>query len=235
MSEAILTMKRYEIKYILDKTQVKEFCDRIKNRMTIDEYGLTSIASLYYDTPDKRLIRNSVEKPEFKEKIRLRSYGLAKDGSTLYLELKRKAYGIVYKRRAATSQKATDEFFNCGADIDGASQISKEISYFRDYYKNLVPSCLIIYDRVAYLEKDGDLRLTIDYNPRYREKDLNLYTSMEGKSLLPEGYAVLEVKAQESVPLWLSGILSDLKIYKGSFSKYGEAYRIETENLRRAI
>ena len=234
MSEAILTMKRYEIKYILDKTQVKEFCDRIKGRMEIDEYGLTSIASLYYDTPDKRLIRNSVEKPEFKEKIRLRSYGLAKDGSTLYLELKRKAYGIVYKRRAATSQKAADDFFNCGADIGGTSQISKEISYFRDYYKNLVPSCLIIYDRVAYFEKGGDLRLTIDYNPRYRLNNLNLSTNMEGVSLLPDGCAILEVKAQGAIPLWLSAIMSQLKIYKSNFSKYGEAYKKVISKQRRA-
>ena len=70
--------------------------------MQIDEFGLHPIASLYYDTPDYRLIRTSVEKPAFKEKIRLRSYGLAVEGSPVYLELKRKAYGIVYKRRVKT-------------------------------------------------------------------------------------------------------------------------------------
>lgn len=89
----------------------------------------------------------------------------------------------------------------------------------------MIPSCLIIYDRVAYFEPGGDLRLTIDYNPRYRLDNLNLDTSMEGISLLNEGEAILEIKVQEAMPLWLSNILSKGKIYKNSFSKYGEAYK----------
>ncbi|MDY6368163.1 MAG: VTC domain-containing protein, partial [Clostridia bacterium] len=136
---AIMTMSRYEIKYILNKTQAENFTQMIKNRMEVDEYGLTSIASLYYDTPDSRLIRKSIEKPEYKEKIRLRSYGLAKENSPLFLELKRKADGIVYKRRAEMNQKKVDEFFG-GGELKGG-QIEKEISYFRSYYKKLVPAC----------------------------------------------------------------------------------------------
>lgn len=229
---AIMTMSRYELKFILDKAQAEKFAEMIKGRMEVDEYGLTSIASLYYDTPDSRLIRTSIEKPEYKEKIRLRSYGLAKEGSPLYLELKRKVNGVVYKRRAALTQKAADDFFGGGELVGG--QIEREISYFRNYYKKLVPACLIIYDRVAYREKQGDLRLTIDYNPRYRLSDLNLSTSMEGVSLLPKGCAILEVKAQGAIPLWLSTIMSELKIYKSNFSKYGEAYKKVISKQRRA-
>ena len=84
---------------------------------------------------------------------------------------------------------------------------------------------MIIYDRIAYFEPDGDLRLTIDHNPRYRYEDLDLSVSMEGNSLLKDGYTILEVKVQQAVPLWLCSILSKGKIYKGSFSKYGEAYK----------
>lgn len=225
MSEAIIVMKRYEMKYILNKEQVEYLVEALKGHMEVDEYGKTSIASLYYDTVSFRLIRNSIEKPEFKEKVRLRSYGLAKPGKPVFLELKRKAQGIVYKRRVVTNVEDVNRFLSGESNIFANGQIAKEITYFRDYYGSLIPSCLIIYDRVAYFEPGGDLRLTIDYNPRYRLDNLNLDTSMEGISLLNEGEAILEIKVQEAMPLWLSNILSKGKIYKNSFSKYGEAYK----------
>lgn len=224
---AITVMKRYEMKYLLDRKQTEYLCRQLEGHMQIDEYGLTSIASLYYDTPDARLIRASLEKPVFKEKIRLRSYGLATEQSPVFLELKRKYDGVVYKRRVQSILPQVDRFFR-GEDIAGGSeQIRKELAYFRDFYRTLLPACLIIYDRTAYFEPGGDLRLTIDYNPRYRMDDLTLTKSMKGIPLLDEGRSILEVKVQGAMPLWLSEILSTGKIYKASFSKYGEAYRRE--------
>ena len=222
---AITVMKRYELKYLLTAEQTDFLRERLKGHMEVDQYGKTSIASLYYDTPTYQLIRTSVEKPEFKEKIRLRSYGIATEESPVFLELKRKAYGIVYKRRVQTTIPLVRKFFSGEGDICAPGQINKEITVFRDYYKTLVPACLIIYDRVAYFEPGGDLRLTIDENPRYRTDDLTLTRSMDGISLLGEGCTILEVKVQEAVPLWLCDILSAGGIRKGSFSKYGEAYR----------
>ena len=224
-SAPIVVMQRYEIKYILSKEQTEYLKKALIGHMAVDKYGETSIASLYYDTPDYRLIRTSIEKPLFKEKIRLRSYGIANETSPIFLELKRKAYGIVYKRRIQTTIPDVQRFFNCEADICADGQIAREITYFRDYYKYLVPSCLIIYDRTAYYEPDGNLRLTIDANPRYRINNLNLTTNMEGISLLDDGSTILEIKVQEAIPLWLSSILDKGKIYTNSFSKYGEAYK----------
>ncbi len=221
----IVVMKRYEMKYILSPSQTEFLKEQLTGHMVLDKYGLTSIASLYYDTPDYRLIRTSIEKPPFKEKIRLRSYGIATITSPVFLELKRKTEKIVYKRRVSSTIPNVEAFFRGDGEICADGQIAREISYFRDYYKNLVPSCLIIYDRNAYFEPDGDLRLTIDHNPRYRIKDLNLTTSMEGISLLPKGYTILEIKVQQAMPLWLSSILAKGEIYKTSFSKYGEAYK----------
>lgn len=226
-----VVMKRYEIKYILNKEQASYLVEALKGHMEVDKYGLSQIASLYYDTPDYRLIRTSIEKPEFKEKIRLRSYGLETPDKPLYLELKRKAYGIVYKRRVSTTSDDVNKFFRFDNNIFANGQIAKEITYFRDYYQKLVPACLIIYDRVAYFEPGGDLRLTIDYNPRYRLTDLDLKTSMDGISLLEEGSAILEVKVQQAMPLWLTKILDQGKIFKGSFSKYGEAYKQQIQKI----
>ena len=231
---AITVMKRHELKYLLSGAQTEYLRERLKGHMEVDEYGKTSIASLYYDTPSYQLIRMSVEKPRFKEKIRLRSYGLAAEDSPVFLELKRKAYGVVYKRRVETTIPLVQKFFSGDGDICAGGQINSEIKTFRDHYKTLVPSCLIIYDRTAYFEPDGDLRLTIDEAPRYRTDRLNLTESMDGVPLLNEGWTILEIKVQEAMPLWLAEILSTGKIYKGSFSKYGEAYRQQLLKVQNA-
>ena len=224
-------MKRYELKYLVTREQETFFRKRLEGYMQVDRFGLTSIASLYYDTPEYRLICASLEKPLFKEKMRLRSYGLATDSSPVFLELKRKAYGIVYKRRVQSTVPLVQKFFAREGDICAGGQINHEITYFRDYYGSLSPACLIIYDRTAFYQPGGDLRLTIDNNPRYRTEDLDLRVSMEGISLLPEGYSVLEIKVQEAMPLWLTQILDEGHIYKGSFSKYGQAYQDQMKKI----
>lgn len=223
----ITVMQRVEWKYILSAEQTAFFCERLKGHMEPDAYGLTTIASLYYDTPDKKLIRTSIEKPEFKEKIRLRAYGPATDRTPVYLELKRKAYGIVYKRRVSATIPEAEQFFAGELNLDESGQIDREITYFRDYYRSLVPSCMILYDRTAYYEPDGDLRLTIDRNPRYRTDRLDFYGAPTGIPLLKAGETILEIKVQDTIPLWLVRILSEGRIRRGSISKYGEAYKQE--------
>lgn len=225
VANPIAVMKRYELKYILTARQEARFRERLEGHMRVDRFGLTQIASLYYDTPDFRLVNASNEKPLFKEKIRLRSYGLATDSSPVFLELKRKYNGVVYKRRVQSTIPQAEQFFRRTGGICESGQIDRELIYFRDFYGSLAPACLIIYDRTAYFEPDGDLRLTIDNNPRYRTENLDLRVSMEGISLLPPGCSILEIKVQGALPLWLTEILSDEKIYKNSFSKYGAAYR----------
>jgi len=231
----VAVMKRYELKYLLNPAQTAYLKQHLEGHMEVDAFGLTSIASLYYDTPDFRLIRASMEKPLFKEKLRLRSYGLATEDSPVYLELKRKAFDIVYKRRVQSTLSQVEAFFNGEGEICTGGQINRELITFRDYYESLVPACLIIYDRVAYYEPDGDLRLTIDHNPRCRVEELNLETSMDGTLLLPEGWTILEIKVQGAMPLWLTEILSAGKIYKSSFSKYGEAYRQHLEKVSACV
>ena len=220
----ILAMSRYEMKYVLTKAQLDYLKQFLSFYMKVDEYGKTSIASLYFDTPDYRLVRTSIEKPKYKEKIRLRSYGLANKDTKVFLELKRKVGGVVYKRRISLKEDDVDDIL---LDKTGDNQISKEIAYFSSYYQNLVPAFLIIYDRTAYFDPNSDLRLTIDENPRYRVNELNLHTSMDGKPLLNDEGAILEIKVQGAMPLWLVTLLSNQHIYQTSFSKVGEAYRKE--------
>ena len=225
VKDPVVVMTRYELKYLLDAAQADFLRDRLAGHMKPDRFGLTSIASLYYDTPDFRLIRTSIEKPPFKEKIRLRSYGLATETSPVFLELKRKAYGIVYKRRVETTIPLVNKFFAGEGDICAGGQINREITYFRDYYGTLAPACLIAYDRTAYYEPGSDLRLTIDQDPRYRADNLTLTHSMDGTLLMPPGSAILEIKVQGAMPLWLPKLLDEGEIRKTSFSKYGAAYQ----------
>ena len=229
----ITVMKRYELKFHLSKEQLAIFQEKIANHMHIDEYGLTTIASLYYDTSDYRLINRSIEKPKYKEKVRLRSYGLAKENTKTFLEVKRKCEGVVYKRRISLLESEAMAFFK-GESIN-KTQIGRELDAVREQYGYLEPKYLIIYDRIAYYQDDSDLRITLDINPRYRTTDLNLHTSMEGTPLLKEGEAILEIKIQNSIPLWLTEILSQEKIYKTSFSKVGTAHKKECCNWTNRI
>ncbi len=224
----VTVMQRVEWKYILSAEQTDFFCARLKGHMEPDAYGLTTIQSLYYDTPDRRLVRTSIEKPEFKEKIRLRAYGRATNETPVFLELKRKAFGIVYKRRVQATVPEVTQFFAGEPVLGEDGQIDREITYFRDYYRTLEPACMILYDRTAYYEPDGDLRLTIDRNSRYRLDALSFDHAPVGIPLLAPGDTILEIKVQDTIPLWLVRILSEGKIRRGSLSKYGEAYRRST-------
>ena len=231
---SISVMKRYEMKYLLNGEQTRLLREKLRGHMKIDQYGKTSIASLYYDTPTYQLIRNSLEKTPYKEKLRLRSYGIATEDSPVFLELKRKACGVVYKRRIQTTLPYARRFFTEEEDAGDGGQICREIKAFRDRYQSLRPTCLIIYDRTAYFEPDGDLRLTIDEDPRYRLDDLTLTETMQGAPLLDPGWTILEIKVQDAMPLWLTAILNECGIRKGSFSKYGEVYRRKLMHARRS-
>lgn len=224
--EIISVMKRYELKFHLTKDQVAFFKEKILAHMNVDKYGLTTISSIYYDTPSCTLINRSIEKPFYKEKIRLRSYGLAKEDSPVFLEIKRKNDSIVYKRRIVSKEAEVLEFFNQNKKFDD-EQISRELSAFKEKYGTLEAKYLIIYDRIAYFKENSDVRVTLDMNPRYRVENLNLHTSLEGIPLLKEDEAILEIKVQHSIPLWLVEILTEGKIYKTSFSKVGTAHKRE--------
>lgn len=217
--------KRYELKYKLTPEQYETIIQEIKKNLCIDSYGETTIQSLYYDTYTNRLIRNSIERPDYKEKIRVRSYGLASPDKKVFLELKKKYNKIVFKRRIEIEEKNVDSFIKNGKE--SPNQIEKEIIYFCKYYENLIPSMLLIYDRSAYIDQKSDLRITFDKNIRYRKTDLSLCSSLEGEKLLLNGEIIMEVKTSMGYPRWLIEIFNKNKIYKGRFSKYGTAYQLE--------
>jgi hypothetical protein len=216
--------KRYEIKYLLTATKAQELKKLMEGKMVGDAYGNSTICNLYFDTPDFLLIRRSIEKPVYKEKLRLRSYGVIKPDGKAFPELKKKYKSIVYKRRLEMTEREAMDFLTAEKKSP-SSQIAKEIAYCFERYPSLAPRVFLSYERQAYYAKDDDdFRMTFDKNIVWRDYDLSLCKGVYGNHILNDGQVLLEVKTTSSLPLWLVKFLSANKIYKTSFSKYGEAY-----------
>ncbi len=218
--------ERTEKKYVITISQMNELLKRLDGKIRDDEFGCSTVRSLYFDTDDFRLARTSIDKPLYKEKLRLRSYNTPEDDSTVFLELKKKYKGVVYKRREKLTYKDAIEYiYNHKKPMD--TQILREIDWVMNFYPDLIPRMFIFYDRNAYYgADDSNLRITFDRNLRYRTTDLDLKSDIYGKYITSSELCIMEIKALGAMPLWLSDALSELKIYPSSFSKYGTAYKI---------
>ena len=225
MSQLEGIFKRYETKYLLSEKKYKMLKQRLQDKLSIDHFGRTTICNIYFDTPEHLLIRTSLEKPIYKEKLRLRSYGTPSTGDTVFVELKKKYKGIVYKRRVKMELAMAEEYLYDLEPVSQPSQITREIDWFLNFYKNIAPEMYISYNRIAmYGVEDPELRVTFDSNILWREEELWLGCGVWGNPLLEESYRLMELKIPGTMPLWLSHILDDLEIYPVTFSKYGNAY-----------
>lgn len=222
---------RQEKKYMLDEETYREVIRRIEARMDSDEHsragGFYSICNIYYDTADDRLIRKSIDKPVYKEKLRLRAYGTPDSQSEAFIEIKKKYRDIVNKRRIVLPLWQAKAYLDNGAAPDCGTvnaQILKELDYFTDFYR-LIPKAYIAYDRRAYFDREDEgFRVTFDTNIRSRRTDLSLEAGSFGGPLMKSGQWLMEVKISDAMPQWFGKILSELKIYPASFSKYGTEY-----------
>lgn len=218
--------ERVEQKYLIKKQDKENLLEKIKSHIEKDKYFETKICNIYFDTINNDLIINSMEKPIYKDKIRLRSYGTPTLDSYVFLEIKNKYKGIVGKRRIKLTLKEFYDYLE-NDNYDKDSQIMKELDYYIKYYK-LIPKIYIAYDRKSYIGKeDKNLRITIDSNLRSRRDNLKLELGDTGQKYFDEDMYILEIKSLGSMPLWLVNTLSELKIYPNSFSKYGSIYKRE--------
>lgn len=218
--------KRHELKYILTKEQKNIVLKAMEPHMSPDKYGRTTIRNLYFDTDNYRLIRRSIEKPAYKEKLRIRSYHKASPDTTVFVELKKKYKGVVYKRRIPLPEKDAVNWICAGKTCADQTQITDEIDYFLTYYGNLHPTVFLSYEREAFYAKDGsDFRVTFDENILCRQSNLSLESDVGGNLILEDGLTLMEIKCSGGIPLWMTEILSKEHIYKTSFSKYGTAYQ----------
>ena len=218
--------KRYELKYMLTKEQYLRIMDGIQPYMALDKYGRVTIRNLYFDTDTYILIRRSIEKPVYKEKLRIRSYARITGDDEVFVELKKKYKKVVYKRRVKMKEEGAMKWLCGNEEPEDKTQIMKEIEYFKEFYKRIEPKVFLSYEREAFYAKDGrDFRITFDENILCREDKLSLREEVSGEKLLPDGMVLMELKCPGGIPMWMTEILSKEKIYKTSFSKYGTAYR----------
>lgn len=225
MANVQYTFKRVEKKFILAREQYEKILPIIEANMEKDVYGQYTISNLYYDTPVYDLIRHSIEKPIYKEKFRVRSYGVPGPEDKIFAEIKKKYKGIVYKRRIADTYEEVEAFIKEKKILSADRQIQKEIQWFLQMYE---PEARVFigYDRIAFAGKDGeDIRVTFDENIRYRETELDLRAGTHGSPILFEDSIIMEVKVPKAIPLWLVRAFSENQIYSNSFSKYGTCYQ----------
>ena len=232
MSQSVFN--RYEKKYVIPKEIYFELREKIKDKMVEDEYGLSTICNIYYDTNNKELIRRSIDKPTYKEKLRIRSYGVPNEDTKVFIEIKKKYNKVVNKRRISlplnsaydlverkiVPELQTDDYQN--------KQILSELEFFLNKY-NLEKSIYLAYDRIAMKCLCEDFRLTFDSNIRARYENMELEYGDSGSNLLPQDYYLMETKVLGSTPIWFSKIMSDLSLFPTSFSKYGNFYRRSIE------
>ncbi|WP_405344785.1 polyphosphate polymerase domain-containing protein [Ruminococcus sp.] len=217
--------QRVEKKYMLTREQYEYLINAISPYMAPDQYGETEIRNIYFDNADNELIETSLLKPTYKEKLRLRSYGVPKMDSTVFFEIKKKYRGIVYKRRISMKLKEAYAYIDGGKlpeSIEG--NIPTEIDYMMNRYR-LTPKAFISYKRVAWTcENDPDLRITFDRDITSRYDDTRLESTADGHKILPKDTVLMEIKIPGAMPLWLAHILSEKNIFPHSFSKFGTAH-----------
>lgn len=230
---AIEVFNRVEKKYIINDDIYYKLTEQLEEFMIEDEFCIGdkfySISNIYFDTLDNELIRRSIEKPQYKEKLRLRSYGVPNLNDKVFLEIKKKHKGIVNKRRTIMQLNEAYDFMLHNKIPKNSpyinEQVLKELKYFNQLYKP-IPKLYLAYERKALIGKDNsDLRITFDKNIRTRRESLFLELGNHGEPLLPKGIWLMEIKAIGSMPIWLSKMLTKLEVKASSFSKYGTEYK----------
>lgn len=219
------SFKRYEEKYLLSKEQYEVIIKEMAEYMEPDIYGKTTNCNIYYDTENWDLIRTSIEKPVYKEKLRVRSYGVPKIGDPVFIEIKKKYDDVVYKRRITMNSECAESYLAGNRSLSDGSQISREIEYFQKLH-DAKPAVFIAYDRTSFAGKENsELRITFDKNIRFREYALDLRCGDFGENILPYDTVLMEIKIPGTTPLWLVHILSKVEARPSSFSKYGTYYK----------
>lgn len=225
--------KRYELKYWLTREEHAALREAIMPRMAYDTYGdpegKYNIVSLYFESDDKKIYYETINRLRFRQKLRLRVYDQANLLSPSFIEIKQKFTNVVNKRRTLIPLGEAYDVLSKPYDeqlietVDASNrQILREALHFRDLY-NLKPATVVSYDRQAFSgieQGEEDLRVTFDYNLMCRDDDLAIENGPEGIHFTDYDFVILEVKVSNSVPFWLSRILSEFEFYRQGFSKF---------------
>ena len=224
---------RYERKYIITAKQKDDMVEFMKDHLVFDDYSTDNtpyhIYNIYFDTHDFSIIRNSIAKPTYKEKLRLRSYTFPiQHEDIVFLEIKKKFEGRINKRRLFMTYEQVLDYLNHQKKPVFANYIDQQVFLEIDYFLSLhkaKPGAFISYKRIAMISEQDDLRVTFDYDMKFRNDNVN-FESDDGHQIIQSNdYFLMEVKSSINFPFWLARKLSEFQLYSQSFSKYGKAYQ----------
>lgn len=220
--ETVFKFRRIEKKFWMSTAKQELLLPLLEAHLRPDAYGETTVCNVYYDTADFALIRRSIERPFFKEKLRLRSYGVPTEESPVFIELKRKLDGVGYKRRLTLPYADAVELLQGGETASRPTQLTREVTEFLRRYP-IAPRVFLAYERRAFCDPAGsDLRVTFDRGLRYRTDPTDMTAGDGGTPFTAAGQVLMEIKTSGAIPLWLAQAMSELKIYQAPYSKIGD-------------
>jgi len=225
MGNTTITFKRYEKKYLLSPQRYEALRQQLEPYILPDEFFQSTVCTVYYDSDDYLLIRNSIEKPVYKEKLRVRSYNTPDAHGEVFVELKKKFKGIVYKRRIRMEAAQAEAYLSGREAAPFDNQITRELDWFLRV-NAVKPKVFLACERSAYVAADNpELRITFDHNLRWRDTELDLTKGHHGKPVIDPGNVLMEIKIPGAMPIWLAEMLSEQGIFPTGFSKYGTCYK----------
>jgi len=211
---------------LITREQLDSLVRVLGAHLTPNKYFTQTIHNIYFDNDTDDLILRSIEKKEFKDKLRLRAYQMDGELGNPLIELKKKYKGTSYKRRIRLGLGEARELLD-GGELRHLGQIANEIRFLMAR-TNCRPKMYIGYDRTSYdVAGHEDLRITFDGNVRRRSENLDFITDPSDKFLISADEYILEIKASTAFPLWLTDALTKNGIYPDSFSKAARAFLLE--------
>ncbi|KAA9157294.1 polyphosphate polymerase domain-containing protein [Amycolatopsis acidicola] len=227
---SLRSFNRYEVKYLVPVKQVEEMTPTIEARMDRDPYSDVTgygVWSVYYDTRQLRFYWEKIEGLKFRRKLRLRHYGNRFDvdeDTPVYVEIKQRVNRVTQKRRIQLPYREALRLCSGKepANIEpGARGFVEEVLDLVERL-DLRPSAITGYQRQAYLGRGSELglRVTFDQRVRGRDRDFHLGTEAENRLIVPAGMSIMEVKANERVPYWITDLAAEHNLQIVRISKY---------------
>lgn len=236
---------RFELKYALSLEQVKEFKKDLLKYVTVDNYwdnGKYRLESLYYDTDDYRHYWEKIEWLKYRRKIRIRRYVTDEpfdDNSKVYIEIKQRIDRVTQKRRVGVTYGEAKDLLDEGIYPPNIRPEDKEVVdelHHLATSQKLEPAAITCYDRQAYFGTQNDiwLRVTFDTNVWYMHKNLDLKNIHPEGLMVPAKFCILEIKADDKVPFWVTELIAhhDFKLIR--VSKYCLALE-ESEKFPKSV
>ncbi len=234
MSDTIRKFNRFELKYVLSLEQVKALKEDLKQHVEPDKnwgWEAYMLASLYYDTEDYRFYWEKIEGLKFRRKLRIRRYVTDEpltDNSIVYVEIKQRVDRVTQKRRVPIKYKEALELIHEEKIPKWYSpqdnEVMNEILNLLKTYE-LKPSAITTYKREAFFWKEADrgLRITFDTEVGFKQKDLDLANPHMEWYMVPPKFCILEIKANEKIPYWVTELVANHGIKLVRVSKYCQA------------